>query len=656
MPKPDLRLLPRPAACPVGTPSPRRRADRVPLGAILCARGALDPGDLARALALQQRQDVPLGEILVAHRMVSQAELYAALADQWQARLVDLARLPPDPRLVDLLGPAQCLALRVLPWRRIGGASVIVTSRPAEFVRHRPELEARFGQVIMALAPERDLLEALVALRSDVLVQRAETRVPARDSSRVWNGARFRRRALAALALLAAALLAAPVATFAALTSVAMLASLANIAVRGGAVWHLRVGRREGLRETGPPPAIARLPVVSVLVPLYRERSIVGRLTGRLSALSYPRELLDIVLVTEDDDATTRATLAQGGLPPWMRVVTVPAGTLRTKPRALNYALEFCRGSIVGVYDAEDAPAPDQIHRVVERFHRRGPEVACVQGILSFYDARKNWMARCFALEYAAWFRVVLPGLERMGLVMPLGGTTLFFRRAALERMGGWDAHNVTEDADLGLRLARHGYRTEMIDSVTEEEANARPWPWVRQRSRWLKGYAMTGSVHLRDPARLWRDLGAWRFCGVQVLFGGTLLQAVLAPVLWSYWMLPLGLPHPMAGSVPKGAALALGALFACAWAMNIAVMLAGTRAPGLRHLRPWVLTMGPYFALASVAMLKGLAEMVARPFWWDKTAHGEEPGDEGVATPPAFAMAPLRARVAPAHADARMP
>lgn len=321
-----------------------------------------------------------------------------------------------------------------------------------------------------------------------------------------------------------------------------------------------------------------------------------------------------------------------------MRVVTVPAGGVRTKPRALNYALDFCRGSIVGVYDAEDAPAPDQLHRVVARFHERGSEVACLQGVLDYYNARSNWMARCFALEYAAWFRVILPGIARLGLTVPLGGTTLFFRRTALEALGGWDAHNVTEDADLGVRLARKGYRTELIDTVTEEEANARPWPWVRQRSRWIKGYAMTWAVHMRDPAQLRRDLGTRRFLGVQLLFLGSLAQSFLAPVLWSYWLVLFGLPHPMSVLLTGAAAVALAGLFTLAFSVNVAVALVGTSGPKHRHLRPWALTLEAYFPLATLAAAKAFFEMVVRPFYWDKTVHGvddaanDAPADTGPA------------------------
>jgi cellulose synthase/poly-beta-1,6-N-acetylglucosamine synthase-like glycosyltransferase len=626
---PGERPEPRPRALP--------RAEGPLIGQILVARGALAPGDLVKALALREREDTRLGEILLTHGMVSEAEFYAALAEQWQARLVDLVADPPDPRLIDAAGAEYFLRHRLVPWRRVGGATVVVTARPEQFARRAEELPARLRPALMAVASERDVLDALLALRSRRLVWRAETLAPEAESSRIWDGRRFRRHCLAGLALLAGALLAAPVAAFGALTALALAALLANTALRVGALLtgahrHLRTCLAEGPPPT--PPTIARLPVVSILVPLYHETAIAERLLVRLSRLTYPRELLDICLVTEDNDETTRATLAATRLPRWLRVVSVPEGTLRTKPRALNYALDFCRGSIVGVYDAEDAPDPDQIHRVVARFHERGPDVACLQGVLDYYNARSNWMARCFALEYAAWFRVVLPGLERMGLAIPLGGTTLFFRRAALEELGGWDAHNVTEDADLGIRLARHGYRAELIDTVTEEEANCRPWPWVRQRSRWIKGYAMTWAVHMRDPRRLWRDLGPRKFLGLQVLFGGTLAQFLLAPVLWSYWLLILGLPHPLAGAAPLWAVLGLEALFLVSWAVNVAVMLVGVSGPRHRHLMPWAITLGLYFPLATMAAAKALFEMVTRPFFWDKTCHGVD--DAAHEAPPA--------------------
>ena len=325
----------------------------------------------------------------------------------------------------------------------------------------------------------------------------------------------------------------------------------------------------------------------------------------------------------EADDFTTRASLGVTTLPTWMRVITVPAGSVRTKPRALNYALGFAKGEIIGIYDAEDAPAPDQLEEVAIRFANRGPHVVCLQGVLDYYNPAANWLTRCFTIEYASWFRVVLPGFARMGMVVPLGGTTLFFRRDIFEELGGWDAHNVTEDADLGVRLARHGYTTELLHTTTEEEANGRIWPWIKQRSRWLKGYAITYVVHMRDPQKLLKDLGLWRFVAFQIQFAGTLASFVLAPILISFWFMLLGFDHPLLGLFEGKTLLTLMAIFISAELTNLLAATVGVYKAKKTWLIKWTLTMHLYFPLAAIAAYKGIIELVWKPFYWDKTTHG---------------------------------
>ncbi|WP_284165077.1 glycosyltransferase [Frigidibacter sp. SD6-1] len=600
----------------------RERPRRKPLGQILMDMKAVEPGDMLKALALRDRQEVRLGDILLAHGWVSEPALMAALANQWGARVLDLAAEPPDARLIDALGPDFCLKEGVLPWRRIGAATVIATARPDEFARLRTRLPDGYGPVVMALASEREIHAAMIASRQTRLIRRAETRTAAEESCRTLDMARAGGFAAMGLAVLAGLTALAPAAGFLTLLGWACLTLLLCMSLKAAAF----LSELTALVHAPPraePPAIARLPTVSLMVPLFDEDDIAPRLIERLGRLDYPKELLDILLVVEEEDRRTLTALARRRLPRWMRVVTVPSGPIRTKPRALNYALDFCKGTIVGVYDAEDAPEPGQIRTVVRRFHERGPEVACLQGVLDFCNSRHNWLTRCFTIEYAAWFRVMLPGIARLGFVVPLGGTTLFFRRAALEALGGWDAHNVTEDADLGVRLARHGYRTELIPTVTEEEPNGRALPWIRQRSRWLKGYAMTWAVHMRDPARLWRQLGPKRFAGFQIMFLGTLSQFVLAPVLWSFWGLAFGLGHPLAAQMPVWGLAALGGLFVLSESLNIAVGMWAVRDRTHRHLMPWVPTLCLYFPLGALASYKALWEIVRAPFFWDKTRHG---------------------------------
>jgi cellulose synthase/poly-beta-1,6-N-acetylglucosamine synthase-like glycosyltransferase len=367
----------------------------------------------------------------------------------------------------------------------------------------------------------------------------------------------------------------------------------------------------------------APLTKISIMVPLFKESAIMSHLLANLRQLDYPKTLLQVILVMERDDITTAKALARTRLPPWITAINALGGNIKAKPRALNYALDHCTGSIIGVYDAEDAPEPGQLRKVARHFAQGDEKLACVQGALDFYNARTNWLSRYFSIEYSTWFRIVLSGLARLRLTVPLGGTALFFRRHILEELGGWDAHNVTENADIGIRLTRFGYYTQLLPTVTLEEANCRGWPWVRQRSRWLKGYAVTWAVHMRAPKTLPRDLGLWQFFGVQLLFAGTLSQFLLAPLLWILWLAFLALPHPLTGFMPNWAFYILGGICLMSEVINIIVgMLTCTRAKH-RHLLKWVPSLHFYFPLGSVAAYKGFLELLYKPFYWDKTAHG---------------------------------
>lgn len=536
---------------------------------------------------------------------------------------IDPLAEPPDPLLVQALGAEFCISTGLLPWRRSGDAVVVLSARPGQVRRHLGTLTRNLGPVRMAHAPEPAIRRALMVVAGPAIIAEAETRVAADESCRgigsfTTSAAARGMFLVGGTGLLAIALLW-PLMTLTALTFWAVFWMLAGLVLKTAAF-------RAALRAPGAVRGWPRpdpLPIISVMVPLFREAEIAAHLLPRLTALDYPREKLDLCLIIEDDDATTRAALDALTLPPWAQVIEVPRGSLRTKPRAMNFALPFARGSIIGIYDAEDRPHPQHLNEIAAHFSRRGEDTACLQGRLDYYNPSANWLARCFTLEYAAWFRVILPGLDRLGLVVPLGGTTLFLRRAALDAVGGWDAHNVTEDADLGLRLARHGYRTEVIHIVTEEEANARLWPWVRQRSRWLKGYAMTWFVHMRQPGRLARDLGWKRLAGMQVLFLGSLSQLALAPLIWLFWLPVLGLPHPLSGVLPPAMLWGMGGAFLVSTAVEIAIHVHAARAAGKGWLVRWIPTLLVYHPLATLACWRGLIQIASRPFFWDKTAHG---------------------------------
>ncbi|CAM3229320.1 glycosyltransferase family 2 protein [Paracoccus nototheniae] len=624
--------------------------DKRLLGQILLEDGALDPGDLLKATIITQRHGIRLGQVLLAHGMVTPQALAHALSRQWRTSCIDPDQTRPDPRLIDAAGAGFCLTHGLLPWRRIGGVTWIATARPDEFSACLPHLPAAFGQVRMLLCSEDQAQAGVLNSRRTRLIREAEARVPAAESCRTQNPVRTWRLAMLVLVLSLVTMLAAPGLLVAVLAGWAVLTLLTQSALKLMAFLAARRGRMEqeeialaiAQGHMSPPVTEAALPLISVMVPLFHEKDVAGALVARLARLEYPRELTDILLVIEASDQITETALVGARLPHWIRVIRVPDGPIKTKPRALNYALNFCRGQIVGIWDAEDRPDPDQLHKVARRFEFAPADVACLQGALDFYNPRTNWLARCFTIEYAGWFRVLLPGVARLGLVVPLGGTTLFFRRPLLEQVGAWDAWNVTEDADLGVRLARRGYRTEILETTTDEEANCRALPWVKQRSRWLKGYAMTWGVHMRDPVALYRYLGAWRFWGFQVQFLGALSQYLMAPVLWSFWLLALGLPHPLRApletTLGSWAITGLFVLFVASEALGIFVGMRAVRGVKHRHLMLWVPTLHFYHPLGCLAGWKAIYEVVTKPFYWDKTAHGLFV--EAAATPGAMPLA----------------
>lgn len=598
-------------------PAPPSRAEA--LAEVLLREAQVSPHAMVEALRLHRSRGGRFADILMARGLVEEQPLYRAMAQIWQVGLFAAQDLRPDARLIDAFGAVDAMALHILPCRTLGGGTLVATAYPEEFHRHRPRLEALFGPVLMVLAPRGAIEAALLTARGAGLAKLAETRVALSDSCRSYRAEAYRLPAALFGLFLALSALLWPAHALLGVTLFALLSGMAFTGLKMAALFGAMRKRSEP-----PAPIIARLPIVSVMVALYREANIAPRLVKRLGKLDYPQELLDVLLVVEADDHLTRAALAVSDLPGWMRVVVVPDGSVKTKPRALNFALDHCRGSIVGVYDAEDAPEPDQIRKVVDRFHSRGPDLACLQGRLDFYNPRVNWFSRCFTIEYAAWFRLLLPGIERLGLAVPLGGTTLFFRRAVLESLGRWDAHNVTEDADLGMRIARRGYRTELLDTTTFEEANCRPRSWVKQRSRWIKGFMMTWLTHMRDPGLLWRELGPRKFLGFQLLLAGSVLHSLLAPVLWSFWLLPFGFAHPVVDILPQGGFTLLMFSFLAVEASLIAFGIAGLRRTrhGLSWL--WVPSMVFYYPLATLAAYKAAWEMLVQPFYWDKTTHGE--------------------------------
>lgn len=384
----------------------------------------------------------------------------------------------------------------------------------------------------------------------------------------------------------------------------------------------------------------AMLPRYSILVPLYREAPVLPHLIARLSQLDYPVDRLEVLLLIEEDDVSTRQALDQLALGPQFEVVLVPYSTPRTKPKACNVGLARATGEFCVIYDAEDRPDADQLRKAVLAFRMLPERVVCIQAELQYWNPWTNWLTSCFAAEYATNFSLSLRGLDRYRLAIPLGGTSNHFRTDALAALGGWDPYNVTEDADLGIRIARRGWDVRMIVSVTEEEANSRLRNWVRQRSRWIKGYLQTWLVHSRHPMRTLRELGIKRAAAMHLTLGFSTFTTLVNPVFWAMTVSYLVLGPTYLEPVFPTITLYVGVIVMILGnALMCYCLMTGCMERGLYRAVRVMLTVPIYWGLMSVAAYKALGQLLrpSKRHFWELTEHGlvdqqpinQEPADQ---------------------------
>ena len=365
------------------------------------------------------------------------------------------------------------------------------------------------------------------------------------------------------------------------------------------------------------------LPVYTVVAAVYREVEVVGDLIRALDALDYPKSKLDIKLVAERRDKETLSRLFEMRLPARYEVIVVPPGEPSTKPRALNIALAAAQGDLLAVYDAEDAPSPDQLRLAASRFAAES-ELDCLQARLTVRNADDSWLSKLFAVEYAALFDLINPGLCALELPIALGGTSNHFRVAALKGVGRWDEWNVAEDADLGIRLKRYGYRIGSLKSDTSEEAPHEFSNWFWQRVRWQKGWMQTCVVHSREPFSLVSGLGRHQAVAAAILIFGSVLSALFWP---AFAFDTLRRAYEAAWGVPSlwreaSDVFTYLLAFAGIWAMVVPAIVAA-RLRGL-NLPTKTLALAPvYYVLVSIAAWTAIIDLVVRPHFWAKTEHG---------------------------------
>ncbi|HXB14301.1 MAG TPA: glycosyltransferase [Solirubrobacteraceae bacterium] len=613
----------------------RRRSDRAgageqpkPIGEALLAAGVIDRTTLRWALARQEETGERVGQILLAAGSVHRLELQKALGDQWGLPFVDLLAGDVDADLVRSFPAELLLAEGWVPVEVERGRTVVATCEPpssdtCERIRgHFPPKTKLSFRTTTPIDIERTVL---LCFRKH-FVRRSTGELLARrpdlSAAGGWSVGQKRVAAGAGL-LLVLGLLAQWQLTLALVVAGANLVFLAAV---GFKLVACLVGVSTGARAM--PSGLVRddrlLPRYTVLVPVYREANVIGELMDNLGRLDYPAEKLEILVLLESDDTETIDAARAARPPATVRLVIVPDAAPKTKPKACNVGLVLARGDLLVIYDAEDRPDPQQLRKAVAAFEQAGPQTVCMQARLRYWNSGANLLTRMFSLEYGYWFGTMLPGLDRLGLPIPLGGTSNHFRVAQLRGLLGWDPHNVTEDADLGLRAAVEGYRVGVIDSDTDEEACARLAPWIRQRTRWIKGYMQTALVHARSPRRLVRQVGVVDAAGFLLLIAGTPLTFLLAPAMWAGTAAWYGFGEPHLPLLDSGAfwTIATINLIVGNGIMIALNVLAAVRGQGWRAA-PFALLNPLYWVLHSIAAWRAAVQLIRNPFYWEKTPHG---------------------------------
>src|SRR5581483_6186777 len=585
-----------------------------------CIRHAIPGAVLAAAESRAETVGVSADRVLIACGAISEEDYVRAFAAGCHAPFESLAEVSrkdcplSDERLI------ESAAAGLLPLQ-IDGRLVLTVAPRHTAARYLAEMTARADlKGIFRLTSARRLQDFVFKHCKAGIARRAVG-----ELENLWPELsaaprpRSKKRAFLSIAALAVA------ATALSLhgTTVAVDVMLAIIFLAWSVLRLFGCLMRPPARKRPARIADDQLPTYSIIAALYREAVSVEHLVSCLRQLDYPAEKLDIKLVIESDDIETQRAIERLQLGPPFEIIVAPEAGPRTKPKALNAALPFVHGAFTVVFDAEDRPERDQLRRALDMF-QADSDLACVQARLTIDNTADSWLARLFTAEYAGQFDVFLPGLAELRMPLPLGGSSNHFRTAVLREIGAWDPYNVTEDADLGMRLSRFGYRCEVAVSTTYEEAPARFGPWLRQRTRWFKGWMQTWLVHMRTPLRLLANLGMARFAVFQLVVGGNVLAALVYPLFlgsaaWQF-----------STHAPAGTGLGSALLFALhGTALSIGFAIAGlvgwvglTRR-GLAE-SAWIIMLPPiHWLLLSLAAWRAIYQLLRDPYRWEKTEHG---------------------------------
>ncbi len=595
----------------------------LPLGELLVAANFVTQRQVEKALQIQQESGGKLGEILISEGYIRLIDCYKALAEQQKLPFIDLIHNPPDRAVLEASDARSYGKYQAVPVQMEAGTIVIATTDIT------PELTKwvaeRYEDYRFVITSPFDIMHTLRSTFDDYYTNAAcldlwrhAPHFSAREI-RVQPSRHFMPVVALILTVLVIWSFTSLVSLLALINGLFLLTLLFKcLFFSVGLKQRRAIDHQAGEREF---MTAKDLPVYTLLVPLYKEKQVTIRhLIRSMRMLDYPKANLDIKLIVEADDEKTQEYILAEKPERYFDIVSVPASEPRTKPKACNYALQFALGDYITIYDAEDRPDPLQLKKVIHAFEQAPDKVVCIQSKLNYYNYNENILTRMFALEYASWFNFLLIGLERLHMPIPLGGTSNHFKRRILGELRAWDPFNVTEDADLGLRLALKGYQTRIIDSTTLEEAPITLKNWINQRSRWIKGYMQTCLVHLRSTRKMMETLRLHGVIGFLFFIAAPTLVYISKPFIllisaalffyapdlpdWFWW-------------------LTLGGLFG-GIILHIAIGIIVAVVLRWWSMLPFTLLFPFYWVLHSIASFKAIWDFFRRPHHWEKTEHGQ--------------------------------
>ncbi len=610
-------------------------SERTPIGELLLQKGLITEEQLQEALEYQRRSGGRLGWVLASLGYITRLELYMVLSEHFGIPLVlgvDKILSQVDEAFLKKFDWHELVANEVLPARideESKSVKLFVSNPCSDNLREFIQRHFQGYTLLITLITDLDLIRTLEAVHKEVLIDRAIKGLfylsPEYSASLVFSrGQVFFMGALFALFLYG--LYVNAVLTLVILIITAQIFYLLSIAFK---LVVSIAGAKSEMQQYITDEEVKSLedkdlPVYTVLVPVYKEPEVVGILMGSLKKMDYPQDKLDVILLLEEDDTETLEAAKKCAPPANWRFIIVPNSIPKTKPKACNYGLFFAKGKYLTIYDAEDIPEPDQLKKAVVAFQKGGGEYICFQAALNYFNKDENFLTKMFTLEYSYWFDYLLPGLYNLRLPIPLGGTSNHFDTEKLREIGAWDPFNTTEDADLGVRAFGKGYKVGIINSTTYEEANAKLRNWIRQRSRWIKGYMQTFLVHSRNLGRLYKTVGLKGMLAFLFLIGGTPITFLINPIMWFIFLIWVFTQTKLYEPLFPGAVLYIS-LFNLLIGnfMGIYLNMLAVFKRGYYELLPYAFLNPIYWLLHSRASYKALYELFTKPFYWQKTQHG---------------------------------